>query len=481
MSIITLDGEVIPSLRIDDTIKSFIPPLSEDEQAALTASLKEEGLREPLVVWDNGDRTLIDGHHRLAVCQTFGIPVVVRLMKFDDMADVLVWMLRNQLGRRNLTDFTRIQIALRLKDMLSEKAAQNQLVGLTGKKAESKVGRVNAQIAELAGSSHETVRKVGRIMQDAPEYILNRAARGEISIDRAYTAANTIHNLPDEVKAVGEKYGVEDVDTLKALEGLRDIDRELFNEIEASGFVQADEEENSVPIDAGYKTVMEAVEHRRAVIYKISVMDKLQTLSEQGVVDAEDRLHVYITLADLIANFEPGSADMLALNVPKTAQPSQFYQILDHAYHLLNANGVLVLSFHPGYNPLSILSRVGNVRNAEGLRYGGTVLVSGPEVEGVSHWGIGHILFKARARTLERFVYPVSKQPSHNAFLYAFWRTMAAAFAADGTIINLNATNSNVMVGLASATTKDIHALVNGDRGQELILRGALRTNQLLK
>lgn len=57
-------------LAINQTFQNLIPPLSPEELSALEASLKHEGCRDPLVVWNN---TIIDGHHRYAICTKHGI------------------------------------------------------------------------------------------------------------------------------------------------------------------------------------------------------------------------------------------------------------------------------------------------------------------------------------------------------------------------------------------------------------------------
>ena len=93
---------VADSLRIDPEFKALIPPLSAIEFASLEASILEEGCRDPLVVWTE-EKIMIDGHNRYAICSAHGIPYQTVEMSFDSPNAVKVWMLLNQLGRRNLT------------------------------------------------------------------------------------------------------------------------------------------------------------------------------------------------------------------------------------------------------------------------------------------------------------------------------------------------------------------------------------------
>jgi hypothetical protein len=47
-------------------------------------------------------------------------------MNFDDENAAKIWMIRNQLGRRNIPDFSRGEIAIQLKNIFAEQAKKNQ-------------------------------------------------------------------------------------------------------------------------------------------------------------------------------------------------------------------------------------------------------------------------------------------------------------------------------------------------------------------
>lgn len=91
------------NLIIDPEFRDKIPPLSEDEFSKLEENIVSDGeVREPLVVWNN---TIIDGHHRWKIIQKHPeIPYRIKDMDFADKWAAIVWMCRNQLGRRNLTE-----------------------------------------------------------------------------------------------------------------------------------------------------------------------------------------------------------------------------------------------------------------------------------------------------------------------------------------------------------------------------------------
>ena len=90
------------NLKIDPEIQSQIPPLTDDELKQLEENILKEGkLISPLIVWNN---TLVDGHNRYAILQKHPeIYFSTMPLSFESREDVLAWICKNQLGRRNLT------------------------------------------------------------------------------------------------------------------------------------------------------------------------------------------------------------------------------------------------------------------------------------------------------------------------------------------------------------------------------------------
>lgn len=88
---------------VNEELKNFITPLTKEERHQLEENLLEEGCKDPLVVWRHGGKfILIDGHHRYKICVRHNIPYQVIEKLFDDIDGVRIWMINNQLGRRNL-------------------------------------------------------------------------------------------------------------------------------------------------------------------------------------------------------------------------------------------------------------------------------------------------------------------------------------------------------------------------------------------
>ena len=105
-------------------LEVLIPPLTSEEFKQLERNILEEGIRDPLVTW-NG--ILVDGHNRYRIATEYDIDFVTVEKEFADMNAVKEWMINNQFGRRNLSNYQRSVLALELEDVFKEKAKEKQI------------------------------------------------------------------------------------------------------------------------------------------------------------------------------------------------------------------------------------------------------------------------------------------------------------------------------------------------------------------
>jgi ParB family chromosome partitioning protein len=195
----------ITDITVDAELEALLPALSQDELMGLIGSIGREGFTDPLIVW-LGHGILVDGHNRLRIWNDNGADEDcapdVREMAFKDRDAVKEWMLRRQLSRRNLTDAMRVQVALRLKPVLQAKAkANHEANGGDKTKAASQLVdtpvekiRVDAEIAKAAGVSHETVRRVETVLEQAPEEVKQDMLAGKTSIAAAFKSVHVTNN-----------------------------------------------------------------------------------------------------------------------------------------------------------------------------------------------------------------------------------------------------------------------------------------------
>ena len=178
-------------LRIDSELKELIPPLSKEEFEQLERNLLEEGIREPILLWND---TIIDGHNRYEIACKHKIKYNTVNKEFETKEQVIEWMILNQFGRRNLSAYQRSLLALKLKPVFEEKAKENQLRTndnrVCQKSDEQKID-TKKEIAKIASVSHDTIAKVQKIEEKATPETKEKINKGEISINKAYKDIQT--------------------------------------------------------------------------------------------------------------------------------------------------------------------------------------------------------------------------------------------------------------------------------------------------
>jgi hypothetical protein len=115
-------------LQIDPEFKKLIEPLQHEEYEGLEKNIIANGCLDSIKVWLGN--TIIDGHNRYEICQRHDIPFETKVMEFPSRNDAKIWIIRNQFDRRNLSAWQRGNMALKMKEIISEKAKENQLSGL---------------------------------------------------------------------------------------------------------------------------------------------------------------------------------------------------------------------------------------------------------------------------------------------------------------------------------------------------------------
>jgi len=229
---------------IDSEFANYIRPLSDEEFEKLKESIKLEGIRDPLVVW-NG--FLIDGYHRYKIATELEIEFKTIEIDLPDKEAVKEWIIKNQLGRRNLTEQEVSYYRGKLYESRKRQGARTDLTSrnfcekLTTSKEIGKqygvssrtieydaqfsqaVDKVAEEVGEeakraiLSGQANipkKDVEKLIEIKQEAPEFI-EPVLNGEITISKAVQETKR--------KKITEK--LNDIETIeaKAVEGVFDV------------------------------------------------------------------------------------------------------------------------------------------------------------------------------------------------------------------------------------------------------------------
>ena len=170
-------------IEVSEEIRSLLFPLSGEEMKLLEESVKREGIRDPLVVWErDGKLILVDGYHRYLLAKKYGLEFKVVKRSFRDLNEVKRWVYENQLGRRNLTDAQRTYILGKLYQLTKlepHRPSNNgvKFTPFTGSHATAKgiasLAKVGEKTVRLAAEFAEAVDRVRELNPKAAERILS--------------------------------------------------------------------------------------------------------------------------------------------------------------------------------------------------------------------------------------------------------------------------------------------------------------------
>lgn len=90
------------ALKVDPEFQGKIPPLTFEELNQLEANVLRDGrIINPIIVWEG---LIVDGHNRFIIAKKHPeIPFTVHETEFANRYEAIIWICKNQLGRRNLT------------------------------------------------------------------------------------------------------------------------------------------------------------------------------------------------------------------------------------------------------------------------------------------------------------------------------------------------------------------------------------------
>lgn len=203
-------------MEVKEEFKNLIPALSAEEYAQLEANILEEGIREPIITW-NG--YIIDGHNRFSIAKRFDLEYKTTSKHFASEESVKEWMILNQFGRRNLSNYQRSVLALELEEVFSKKAKENIVIENKNRSTDSAKlpKRVSVdtrkELSKVAQVGERTLGMVKKIQEKAPEEVKAKLATGEVSINAAYQEIKK-EEKKEELKEIKNKISQElnDVD-----------------------------------------------------------------------------------------------------------------------------------------------------------------------------------------------------------------------------------------------------------------------------
>ena len=206
------------------TFEGVKPKLSTREFANLTEDIRQHGVLTPILVYKG---KIIDGHNRYRICKEYNIPFETKEMNFGSDGEAIVWIIKEQVGKRNLTPFQRCEMVLKYEpeiraDIEKRRKAAISYFRRTGEvmEAGSDTGTI---VGDMVGVSRNSIHRVKKILAMADEETKELARTGKISIHYAYisltskpTATQATQNADNDAN-----YGSDDGEASKLLTSLK--------------------------------------------------------------------------------------------------------------------------------------------------------------------------------------------------------------------------------------------------------------------
>ena len=233
--------------KLDPEFRALNRPLNKSEYSGLEQSIMVRGCDHPLVVWRG---LLLDGHHRYEICQKHGIkfktteaPPYVKTR--EDAKRYII--IEGQLARRNLTNYQKCVLAMKLEPFIAEEAKRRRREagklygrGHPKKKVTQHDGKaftVDNEIGELAGCSGENIRKVRKIEALADKKTKAKLRAGDTTIRSVWLKMRNIEvqQQPPETTDEPEVEEIEEetIEQLSAQEWKSRLTRIISNILEA--------------------------------------------------------------------------------------------------------------------------------------------------------------------------------------------------------------------------------------------------------
>lgn len=194
--------------KIDTELNNIMPNLTSEEQDELEKSLLKDGFKgAPIMVWKEKD-IIIDGHNRYQICKKHNIPFEVKEMEFENKEEVIQWMIRAQLGRRNLIPAQRAALVKKFRPLLEEEAkkrqgkrtdllkkddansvignTQNDIVVNLPQSTKNDYGRTSEKLASMADMSEKTYRMAEKVLDSENQELKEEMLSGKTSINAAH-------------------------------------------------------------------------------------------------------------------------------------------------------------------------------------------------------------------------------------------------------------------------------------------------------
>lgn len=179
-----------------------MPELTEIEYKQLEKSILEKGYlaSNPIIIWKG---YIVDGHARYNICKRNKIDFnYIELSEdmFDNIMDVVKYIIDIHICRRNLNNAQKISIAYKYRDYIVKWNKERQGNGNNGCK--SRETYTDVQLARIAGVGTSTIARYEIVRKSGDTDTFDKMISGEISINKAYKKVTTRKPISRKIQKI---------------------------------------------------------------------------------------------------------------------------------------------------------------------------------------------------------------------------------------------------------------------------------------
>lgn len=173
-------------IQIDSEFADLVPSPTQEERHQLEENLLSNGCRDPLVVW-KGHNVLLDGRLRVELCRKNGIPTTTTEIELPNREAARQWIIRNQLGRRNLSPNAASYLRGKLYDSIKKQGTRTDRT--TGEDAQrlttaEKLGAVNGVNESTIRRDAKFAKAVDMVAATGGDEVKRKILSGESRVSR---------------------------------------------------------------------------------------------------------------------------------------------------------------------------------------------------------------------------------------------------------------------------------------------------------
>lgn len=181
----------------------------------------------------NRKNEILDGHTRYEICTKHELPFKTEFIDLPSVLNEKIYVIETNLKRRHLNKFQRSELGMKLLPIEEELAKQRMIeagkigadltnIGVSSNELTSQKGQARDITAKKVGVSPTTFHRVKKIIEQAPEKIIDDTRNGKRSINSAYAIVREQERQENRNKVLEEV-------TAEIPEGITILQTELKN------------------------------------------------------------------------------------------------------------------------------------------------------------------------------------------------------------------------------------------------------------